>query len=133
MLSGFQALQEAAEERSRQAFRPGTQSNHKTMVKTYLRFCQDFKRNPLNPSLQTVLAYLEYLVQKLESPKSVLNYWEVVKLIHAKLKYPFKNQHDIQVTLLIRAVSLPKRHISKQKFPITKHHLLHMLRIQASQ
>ncbi len=103
------------------------------MVKTYLQFCSTYKRSPHNPSLDTITAYLEYLCQKLASPKSVVNYWATVKLIHARLSFPFDNVDKIEVHLLLRAASLTKRHVSTQKLPFTKQQLLNLAKILDAQ
>ncbi len=89
------------------------------MMSSYIQFCLQYKRQPINPTVDTLLAYLEHLTARLKSPKSIQNYWSSVKLVHTLLKLPFHNAKDIQITLMLRAISLTKRHVSKQKQPIT--------------
>ncbi len=115
--------------RSQQAFRPGTKQNHLTMFNSYLNFCQKYKIHPINPSVQDILAYLEFLSMKFKSPKSVQNYWSAVKFLHVLNDSPFQNAKHIQVDLMLRAIPLTKRHISNQKLPINKQHILKMCKI----
>ncbi len=99
------------------------------MFNCYLSFCSQFKVRPLNPHLTTILAYLEFLNDKLKSPKSLNNYWSAVKLLHQLMRVPLSNEQDIQVQLLLRAIPLNKRHVSQQKKPITKRQLTQMCQL----
>ncbi len=103
------------------------------MMASYLKFCSDFNRTPLNPNVNTIISYLEFLSQKLKSPKSISNYWAAVKLFHARLNFPLTNAQAIDVTLMLRSIALTKRHISCQKSPVTKDHLLKIDRVLDSQ
>ncbi len=96
------------------------------MMNCYIQFCVRFTLRPINPSVTTIVYYLEYLASKLTSPKSIQNYWAAVKLLHAISKSRLDNVDDIQVNLMLRSLPLTKRHISSQKLPITKQHLLKM-------
>ncbi len=94
------------------------------MMASYLKFCSQYNRTPLNPSINTIVSYLEFLAQKLKSPKSISNYWAAVKFLHARLNVTLSNAQAIDVTLMLRSISLTKRHVSCQKSPITKTHLI---------
>ena len=99
------------------------------MMNIYISFCKVFVRNPLNPSLPTCLSYLEFLAQKMKSPKTVTNYWGAVKFFHALLKVPFTVSNDIEIQLFLKSVPLSKRHVSKQMSPLLKKDLSRMCRL----
>ena len=102
-------------------------------MKIYLEFCERYSRRPLNPSITTILAYLEFLARRLCSPKSVSNYWASVKLLHAYVKAPFTNVDCLEVQLMLKAISNSKRHVSTQKLPLSKQQLTLMCRILDTQ
>ncbi len=99
------------------------------MFNSYLNFCQKYDIRPINPPVRDILAYLEFLSAKFKSPKSVQNYWSAVKFLHVLNDSSFHNAKHIQVDLMLRAIPLTKRHISNQKLPVTKHHILKMCKL----
>ena len=103
------------------------------MINIYLKFCVEHSRRPLNPSVPTIVAYLQHLSNTLKSPKSVSNYYSAVKLLHFLKKVQFQNEADVEIFLINRAIPLVKRHVSVQKQPITKQHLASMARILDTQ
>ncbi len=119
--------------RSKDAFRPGTKQNHQTMINTYTKFCKEFNRRAINPSTKTILCYLEYQTKKMQSPKTVNNYWSAVKFLHILLKAPFDRAEDIEIRLMLKSISLTKRHISHQMLPLTKKHIASMCAILDTQ
>ncbi len=99
------------------------------MTKCYLKFCQEYRLQPIDPEVSTILAYLEYLVQKLASPKSIQNYWASVKFFHTSLQAEFCASDHFYVRMMLRAIPLTKRHISVQKLPLEKVHVLQMSKL----
>ncbi len=99
------------------------------MVRTYIQFCQDFNLTALNPSVRTILSYLEFLAQRMKSPKTVSNYWAAVKLLHATANAKFNNMETMDVQLMLRSISMTKRHISTQKLPLSKEHITKMCEV----
>ena len=102
---------------AKNAFRPGTQANHKVMMRTYVAFCAYFSLQDLDPSPTTVCAYIQFLTRSFASPKSINNYVAAISLLHhmANRQPPTKT---FAVTSMLRAVHLTKRHIPLQKLPI---------------
>ncbi len=96
------------------------------MIRCYLKFCQSYKLQPINPSKSTIAVYLEYLADKLASPKSVKNYWAAVKFLHWTNGARFDNKEAPETLLMLRAIPLTKRHTSTQKLPLHKDHLTQM-------
>ncbi len=93
------------------------------MMSSYLQFCADFSVPVLNPTVPTVIAYLEYLSIKLKSPKSVANYWGSVKLLHTIMKVQFPAAEDFQTVMMLKAIPITKRHVSQQKAPLSRKQL----------
>ena len=103
----------------RQAFRPGTLSNHQTQIRTYLRFCIRYGLKDLEPTAHTLALYIEHLAQKFKSPQSVKNYLSAVTLIHKHLGLQCSATQSYQVTLMLRAISATMRHVPHPKSPIS--------------
>ncbi len=94
------------------------------MINTYLAFCKKFSCRPLDPTLQTMLSYLEHLAVKMKSPKTVMNYWSAVKLLHTLNKCSISRADDIEIQLMIKSISITKRHVSTQKSALDKQHII---------
>ena len=116
---GFSALCRAAKVRRRAAFRPGTSKNHLVMFKAYIKFCLQHKVEYVNPSKDTICAYIEYLAQKFKSHKSVTNYVSAIKLLHKYLGVSPPSMDSFEVALMIRALPLTMRCVPQQKAPIS--------------
>lgn len=109
----------AAKDRRSQAFRPGTQNNHRTYFKTYIMFCAHYKLQDLNPSVDTLCAYIEFLASCLQSHKSVRNYVSGVHLMHKYLQVSAPAFDSFQVFLMLRATRITMVHYSTPVLPIT--------------
>ncbi len=96
------------------------------MINCYLQFCSRYNLGFINPSVSTIISYLEFLTNKLTSPKSVANYWAAVKTLHWLTNSSFQHKEAVQVQLMLRAIPLTKRHVSQQKQPLQKDQLLQM-------
>ncbi len=102
-----------------QAFRPGTAANHKSMINKYVTFCRTYNVDHIDPSPQTLCAYMEYLVDHFTSPNSVLNYISAIKLLHnyrGKEATAFK---CFDVILMIRAIKITMRTIPHRAPPLS--------------
>ncbi len=80
----FQRLLKQAEQRKKFAFTPGTKSNRMAQIKMFKNFCTEFDQDSLNPSEETITAYIEFLAQRLKSARSIFNY---ISGVRSFLKY----------------------------------------------
>ncbi len=53
---------------------PGTTSNQRAQINKFQHFCKHYNIKCVNPSMDTILTYIEYLAQSFKSPSSVKNY-----------------------------------------------------------
>ena len=112
-------LRNAADRRQRQAYRPGTRANHRCQVASFINFCTNHNLQFLNPSVDTLCVYTEYLAQKFSSPTSVKNYLSAVKLLHNLLGLQAPSLDSFQYRMMLRALPLTMRHVPTQRQPIT--------------
>ncbi len=90
------------------------------MIECFLNFCLAHNMCPLDPSIEVIISYLEYLTNKLVSHKSVANYWSAVKFLHKSSNVHLTHAGAFEVALMLRAIPLTKRHVSQQKLPLSK-------------
>ncbi len=121
VLGKFLTLVDAANQRLQHAFRDGTNKNHKTQITIYIQFCNWFGVRELDPTVQTTVAYLEYLATHLSSAKSVGNYFSAVSLLHKCSDVKFNARNSWKVNLMLRAIKLtllqpnPRPHITLEQ------------------
>ena len=111
-------LKAAAHHLMSHAYRPGTKANHTRQFKVYIQFCQHYKLQALNPSTETLCLYATYLSNRLKAPKAVSNYMAAVRLLHKYLDLLPENMDSFQLSLILRAIKINKRHCEHQKPPI---------------
>ena len=102
------ALLYSALQRTKSAYRPSTKNAHLTHLRTYLSFII-FMQLPPEPSVHSLLAFLEYLHTNLISHKLILNYLSSLK--KASIKYswnasPFSHR---LITEYLRSISINSR------------------------
>ena len=119
-------LLRAANRRKRNAFRPGTTANHKRFFTSYLEFCIKYNLRDVNPSVDTVCMYAEYLANRFSSPLSVRNYIGGVRLLHRYLNVVADSLSSFELDLMLRALDLTMLHIPTQKSPVTERMLLQL-------
>ena len=68
------------------ALRPGTWANHRSHFKSFLTFCILHKQNPLQCTIDTVLAYTQSLVHKGLKARNINNYLSSLKTCFTWLK-----------------------------------------------
>ncbi len=122
-VAGFRKLCRQATRRKKQAFRPGTISNHRCMFRKWIAFCRSHQVQYINPSTATICAYIEFLAQRFTSYKAICNYVSAIKLLHNYTQEKLDNIQDFQVTIMLRATSLTLRNIPQRKQPLTIDHL----------
>ena len=92
-------------QRTKSAYRPSTKNAHHTHLRTYLSFAI-FMQLPVEPSVHSLLAFLEYLHINSFSHKVILNYLSSIK--KASIKYSWNSapfSHRL-VTEYLRSISI---------------------------
>ncbi len=121
--AAFQDLLDAARHRRRHAFRPGTQVNHDVQFRLYIAFCVRFRRRDINPSVDTMCAYVEFLARQFTSPASIRNYISGVRLLHKYLDVHAPALAAFELHLLLRALDITLMHRPLRRLPLELHHL----------
>ena len=112
-------LRRCQQERIRHAFRPGTVSNQQTQIRAFIQFCKNYGLSDLQPSVDTLTLYIEFLARKFKSPKSVRNYLSAVLLMHKQLNMDCPAAHSYPVSLMLRAIDHSMRHTPTSRLPVT--------------
>ena len=115
--------------RRNQAFAPGTDKNHISMIRLYVSFCLHYKLRDINPDIDTVCLYVEFLAENLSSPKAVANYLSAVRFLHRWVGAPTDSIDAYEVTLLVRACHMTMKHVPSQKRPLTPDMIRQLLSI----
>ena len=101
-------LLRAALSRTKTAYRPATRTAHLTHVKTYLAFTV-FMDLPVEPSVHSVLAFLEYLYTNSVSHKVMLNYVSSIRKAAVKYKWQPEVLSHRLITDYLRSISINTR------------------------
>ncbi len=115
----FRRLCRQATRRRSHAFRPGTSRNHITMITKWITFALQYNIQHVDPSEDSVCAYMETLARQFRSPKSISNYISAIRLMHKFLGVVPTALDSFQVTLMARAIKLTMREIPNRRPPVT--------------
>ena len=102
----------------RGGYRPGTAANHRCMWRKFIKFCNKYRVNYINPTIDTICAYLQVLIDSFKSAKSVAAHFGAIRLRHKYMAKEAKNLDAFEVTLMLRAAALNMRHIPTRKLAI---------------
>ena len=125
-LTDLHRLQKDTDKRKRQAFRPGTVSNHKTYIRTYLSFCAHFSLRDIDPTVNTMCLYVEFLARSFSSPKSIVNYIGGVRFLHKLLNVSSTALASFDLELMMRAINITMERKTPVRLPVTLE-MLHAL------
>ena len=98
-----------------------TTATYKSQLRAYLRFCLFFGYTPVPCQATHLLRYIVFLTRTL-STNSILNYLNVVCLLHFQFGYPNPLEEPLfkhQKTLLLRGIKRINGASISQKLPIT--------------
>jgi hypothetical protein len=120
-LSGppLQSLLLGAQHTLKQGAQPGTDRNQSNQIAKYQAFCSAHKCTAIRPSLDTLLAFIQFLFLQLASPRSVRNYFSGVRLLHKQLNISWSLLYSYQVERMLKGVDRTLPHVSRSKLPIT--------------
>ena len=111
-------LLKQAEARQLQSRAPGTQLNRDSTIKEYILFSYRFKVNPLNPNIEIILSYIEFLANKKLSPNTIEN---KISHIRSYLKCAKVNSdilYDDLIQNALEAISRTTNYKSQAKEPV---------------
>ncbi len=114
----YQHLCDKASVYRRGGYRPSTAANHRCMWRKYIKFCNRYKVQYVNPTIDTLCAYLQVLIDSFTSSKSVASYFGAIRLLHKYINKQAENLDAFEVTLMLRAAALNMRTIPVRKLPI---------------
>ena len=88
------------------AFTPGTQANQSRQAKIYLMFMRAYNFDPYNPSVISLLLYLQVLANSFENITTIKNYLSGAKTHVTKLGGDVSNFSNPQLGTMINLVQL---------------------------
>jgi len=110
----------------RAAFRPGTEANLRTQLRSYLLFCNYFKLTPFPASPYVLRCFIQLLSRTFKSHQSIRNYVSGIKTFHSLLGHKTCAFTSIDVLLTMRGIAKLSTHHPRQKLPVTPDMLLNM-------
>ncbi len=117
-VSDFHRLWHQTKCRQRNAFRPGTRGNHQAQFSLYIAFCLFYGVQDINPSVQVICMYVEFLTRTFTSPRSIRNYVSGVRLLHKYLGQTPASLYSFQLDLMLRALDITMFHTPLRRQPI---------------
>ena len=116
---GAQELLRRASRRRQEAFRPGTRANVRSHVLLYIAFTQAFDFIDFPATVDSLLAFGEFLLSAVRAPKSVLNALGSIKHFQLDLQLSVEVFDARQLFLWRRALPLTCRHVPRQAPPMS--------------
>lgn len=106
--------------RKRQAFRPGTTTNHRTQISLFISFCIHFKLDYVSPDSHTLCLYAEWLSRTFKAPRAIRIYISGVNTLHKYIGAPCDALHSFELDLMLRALDLSMYHIPNKRLPVNR-------------
>jgi hypothetical protein len=100
------------------AFSANTKRAYQSQIKSYLKFCQDFRRVPVPASAETISCYASFLVRRM-LPQSVNCYMNVIRLLHLEAGLPNPLQNCWQLAMVKKGMAREKGIPPAQKAPMS--------------
>lgn len=113
----------SAENRIRNAFRPGTTKNHLYILTRFVAVAIRFGCDYRAPSYLLWVLYIEYLARTQKTASAVASTISSLKAILQRLQIPVQEIHNYFVASLQRSISINKRTVTFQRPPITPAHI----------
>jgi hypothetical protein len=107
------------------AWAESTKSAYRTHLKTYLRFCLFYGREPVPADQITIKAYVAFLARTLK-PVSINCYINVVRIMHLEAGLPNPLKDNFELGLIRRGVARQLGVPPVQKLPLTATILMQM-------
>ena len=99
------------------AFTPGTQANQSRQAKIYLMFMRVYNFDPYNPSVISLLLYLQVLANSFENITTIKNYLSGAKTHVTKLGGDVSNFSNPQLGTMIKGITKLSTHVPRQAPP----------------
>jgi hypothetical protein len=110
------------------AFSVNTKRAYKSQVKSYLKFCQDFRRAPVPASVETISCYASFLARRM-LPQSVNCYMNVIRLLHLEAGLPNPLHNCWQLAMVKKGLARQKGTPPAQKAPMSTEILLKIVNL----
>ena len=125
----FSVLERSLKQRLKAAHRPGTKDNLRSQFRLYLLFCQRYHLQDIDPDVNTLCLYAEFLARSFKSFKSLFNYLCAVNTLHKILDIPCSAYDSFKFQMMKKALGNTMLHITRQKDPITPRLLLDLCQV----
>ena len=111
-------MQLAADDRTGNAFRPGTRANHYSHLRLYVAFSIHFRLEPFPATPRTLVLFGEFLLRGYRAPKSVTNAFSSIRAFHLDGGLSTAAFTSRRVSLFRRALPLTLRHVPTRAPPL---------------
>lgn len=126
---GLAALMRLAESRQATALRPGTRSNHKSALSSFVEFLARHSIDFMAPSHEIICAYFELCIKRVKSPATVRNYASSLSSAYNRMGLDNSVFSSSKVRAALKSIDTNVRHIPSPSRPVTPRILMKVLRV----
>lgn len=113
------AIHEEVRSVKKAAFRPGTQKNLRTQLRSYLLFCSYYEYNPFPCRSEILCDYLCFLSYSLRSTASIKNYLSGLKTWSQLLGHDMSAFDNYDIRLTSQGLTKISSHVPRSRLPFT--------------
>lgn len=125
----LQRLARLAERRQAMAFRPGTRSNHRSVLTKFVRFCAGFNIDFASPSDETICMFFEHCLEHVKAPATIKNYSSTLASCYNQMGLDSSPFQAYRVKLALTSVDKNVRHIPEPSLPVSAVLLKKVIRV----
>lgn len=125
----LQRLADLAERRQAMAFRPGTRSNHRSVLTKFVKFCVTFGLDFTVPSDEIICMFFEHCLEGVKSPATIKNYSSGLASCYNQMGLDSSPFQAYRVKLALTSVDKNIRHIPEPSLPVSPALLKKVVRV----
>lgn len=110
-------------------FRPGTRSNHHSVLAKFVRFCARFDIEFSAPSDETICMFFEHCLENVKSPATARNYSSALASCYNQMGLDSSPFQAYRVKLALSSVDKNVRHIPEPSLPVSPAILKKVIRV----
>ncbi|KAI8515333.1 cytoplasmic pattern recognition receptor signaling pathway in response to virus [Branchiostoma belcheri] len=122
--SDWSVLEADTLQTQRQAFALSTQANHRSSFRSYLGFCEFFRKTPIPASPHQLSCYVQFLSRSVKSVATISHHLSAVKLLHQFHGFYDLDLSGFELQQTLRGLKKTLRHQPREHHPVTPEFLL---------
>ncbi|XP_078682969.1 uncharacterized protein LOC144917132 [Branchiostoma floridae x Branchiostoma belcheri] len=122
--SDWSVLEADTLQTQRQAFALSTQANHRSSFRSYLGFCEFFRKTPIPASPHLLSCYVQFLSRSVKSVATISHHLSAVKLLHQFHGFYDLDLSGFELQQTLKGLKKTLRHQPREHHPVTPEFLL---------